>query len=94
MDIGNLFGIFAGGIAGFIGIILSLLIICLPLIINIIIAKQGVKAAKAKGHGNEAHAFAMCFWLGIIGFVYVCALPDLVARQQRAEIIEALNKAE
>ena len=30
-----------------------------------------------KGYGKEIHAFAMCFWLGLIGFLYVIALPNL-----------------
>ena len=30
-----------------------------------------------KGYGTEIHSFAMCFWLGVIGCLYVIALPDL-----------------
>ena len=41
-----------------------------------IICKQFEKIAIQKGHGKEAHSFAMCFWFGIIGTIYVLALPD------------------
>lgn len=47
------------------------------LVINYIIAKQFEKIAMDKGYTpEEAHPFAMCFWLGIIGCLYVCAMPD------------------
>ena len=47
-----------------------------------IIAKKFEKIAFEKGYGTEIHSFAMCFWLGLIGYIYVLALPDLVARSR------------
>ena len=35
-----------------------------------------------KGYTEEIHAFAMCFWLGIIGYIYVTALPDLIMQER------------
>lgn len=35
--------------------------------------------AQQKGH-YDVHAFAMCFWLGLVGYLYVIALPDLSIR--------------
>ena len=34
-----------------------------------------------KGYGPEMHCFAMCFWLGILGCLYVIALPDRSMRE-------------
>lgn len=48
--------------------------------------------AFAKGYDTNAHTFAMCFWLGIFGCLYVVALPDLVARQNQVALYELLNK--
>ena len=44
--------------------------------LNYVISKKFEKIAFAKGYGAEIHAFALCFWLGIIGYIYVCALPN------------------
>lgn len=33
------------------------------------------KSADLKGYSDE-HIFAICFWLGIIGYLYVISLPD------------------
>ena len=46
------------------------------LIIQFFVAKQFEKIAVQKGHPN-AHAFAWCFWLGLLGCIYVAALPDV-----------------
>ncbi|MBE6654826.1 MAG: hypothetical protein E7608_05150 [Ruminococcaceae bacterium] len=52
--------------------------------INILIASKFNAVAELKGHGKEVHAFAMCFWLGIIGYLYVISLPDLHLRNTTA----------
>ena len=36
----------------------------------------------------------MCFWLGIIGCVYVAALPDKIQQQQNQKMIELLENKE
>ena len=64
------------------------------LIINIIVAKQFESVAEMKGHSAEnVHAFAMCFWLGLIGWIYVAALPDRTLPFRLSEAINA-NKRE
>ena len=45
------------------------------IVINFIIAKKFENVAYIKGH-TDVHAFAVCFFLGIIGYIYVAALPD------------------
>lgn len=62
------------------------------LVINGIIANFMKNVAYAKGYDDNAHAFAMCFWLGIAGWLYVVALPDLVERKNQEEIINLLRK--
>lgn len=41
------------------------------------IAKKFEEIAFKKGYTRDIHSFALCFWLGIIGYLYVIALPDL-----------------
>ena len=47
-------------------------------------------AAVRKGYGDDSHVFALCFWLGILGGIYVIALPDLVQQEQNQKIIDIL----
>lgn len=63
-------------------ILLGLLIALIPLLINYVIAKKFEEIAAQKGYDSSIHSFAMCFWLGFIGYIYVLALPDLVQREQ------------
>ncbi len=72
-----------------IGIILMILV---GLVVQAIYASLMNKAAARKGYGDDAHAWAMCFWLGIIGGVYVIALPDLIQQNQNQQIIELLKE--
>lgn len=72
--------------------LITLLIIVAYFVINFIVARMMENAAAMKGHGSEAHAFAACFWLGIIGCVYVAALPDKIAQGQNQQIIDLLQK--
>ena len=49
-------------------------------IIQFFVAKQFEKIAIMKGHPN-VHAFAWCFWLGLLGCIYVAALPDISSKK-------------
>ena len=49
--------------------------------INALIASKFNDVAHMKGYGPEMHCFAMCFWLGILGCLYVSALPDRGTRE-------------
>ncbi len=46
-----------------------------------------------KGYENS-HAFALVFPFGIFGMLYVIALPDLIAQQQREDILAVLLEKE
>lgn len=51
--------------------------IVLLIVIQWVVAKKFEKIAIQKGYDEEINSFAMCFWLGIVGYLYVIALPDL-----------------
>ncbi len=53
------------------------------LVVQVAVAVKFSDIACEKGHGKESHSFAMCFWLGIIGYLYVIALPDRTIVQYR-----------
>lgn len=73
-----------------IGVITFVILIYLS--IGLVVSPMMEKAAAEKGYGKEAHAFAMCFWLGIIGCIYVAALPDKIRQNQNQQIIEMLKQ--
>ena len=68
--------------------VLIVLAIVVGIVVNIIVATLMSNAAVMKGHGPEVHAFAACFWLGIIGCIYVATLPDKILQSQNQRLIE------
>ena len=46
------------------------------IILNYFIAKKFEAIAFQKGYDVSIHSFAMCFWLGLVGYLYVIALPN------------------
>ena len=77
-------------------IFLYLLVIAVVLSINYIIAKQFENIAYDKGYNSDAHPFAMCFWFGIIGYIYVAAMPKLTSEEmeqkEKEDEIEAIYR--
>lgn len=61
------------------------------LIIDAIGALFMRNAAILKGYGDDDHIWAICFWLGIFGYLYVIALPDKITQSQNQQIIELLK---
>jgi hypothetical protein len=49
------------------------------------------KAAMVKGYGEEAHAIALCLFFGVMGCLYIIALPDRKLKSQNDEIIQLLQ---
>ena len=72
-------------------LILLLVLVVIDVIWNLIMAKAMEKIARQKGYGEEFNCFMICFWLGMIGCLYVIALPDLKQREQLDRIIELLD---
>lgn len=69
------------------------ILIALPIfIISAIISSLMAESAAMKGYDpDEMHIFAICFFLGIFGCLYVLSLPDKIVQQQNKEIIELLK---
>ena len=57
--------------------LLLLIPLVIVLIINYIVACKFEEIAFQKGYDKSIHSLAMCFWLGIVGYLYVIALPNL-----------------
>ena len=58
-------------------IVLLPIVIAVGLLINYVVATKFEKIAFQKGYDSSIHSLAMCFWLGIVGYLYVIALPNL-----------------
>ena len=72
----------------------GLFILAIPVLflyLNFTIASKFESIASMKGYGKEIHSFAMCFWLGIVGYLYVIALPDLAREAQITKIVSHLK---
>ena len=70
------------------GILIYLLIIVAAVLIQYFVAKKFEAIAFLKGYDESIHSFAMCFWLGFIGYLYVIALPDLNANSSNNDASE------
>ena len=73
---------------------LLLIPIAICLVINAVIASKFEDIAHMKGYGPEMHCFAMCFWLGILGCLYVIALPDRGMREAQNNTSNPITNAE
>ncbi len=58
------------------GIVILIFVVGIAFTINLVVALKFEKIAFAKGYDTSIHSFAMCFWLGIVGYLYVIALPN------------------
>ncbi len=61
------------------------------LIISLFGASLMEKAAREKGY-TDIHAFALCFWLGIFGYMYIIALPDRYLEKQVEELTDVIKE--
>lgn len=68
------------------------LIVIISIVIGLIAAAFMANAAADKGYGPEAHIMAICFWLGIFGYLYTICLPDKKLQNQNDRILRALEK--
>ena len=56
-------------------LVIVLLVLVLAIVIWYKIAKNMARIAADKGY-TERKWFHYCFWLGLVGFLMVCAMPD------------------
>lgn len=61
------------------------------LIINYCFADKAAECAEAKGY-NRSSWFHACFWLGIISYILVAALPDQILRNKQDETNRLLEQ--
>lgn len=69
-------------------------IILISLIANVFIAYKMVCVSTMKGYEETAQIFILCFLFTVVGYLYVIALPDLSASEQRDEIIRLLKESQ
>lgn len=62
----------------------------IALLLNLLISKLISSAVKMKGH-PALLTFLMCFFLGIPGYFYAIALPDVTKQKQLEKIINTLQ---
>ena len=66
--------------------------IAIAIIILCFMASKMCEVASLKGYDPaKKHIFAICFWLGIFGYFYVLALPDLKLHKLLEEKEETEN---
>ncbi len=65
------------------------IVIILYIIMNLVFASLMNSVAKDKGYENSS-TFILVLLFGVIGILYVISLPDLVARQQKEDILNVL----
>ncbi len=61
-------------------IIITWMLLILALFVKYKISELFYKVAKMKGHGDKYVIIWLCFFLSIVGCLYVIALPDLYLR--------------
>lgn len=62
-------------------------------IINYIMALRMQDVVEKKGY-TDVRVVALCFWLGLFGYLYVIALPDLEEHKLLKQIVVELDKSE
>ncbi len=70
----------------------GIIIILIVLVIHFVASSLMRSVAIQKGYGDDIHAWAVCFWLGLFGYLYVIALPDKILQSQNQQIIELLKE--
>lgn len=66
-----------------------LILLVIAVAINLYFAKLMDDIATSKGHPTSK-AFLLVLLFGVVGMLYVIALPDLHAREQQEDIIQLL----
>lgn len=70
-------------------IVLILVCLCIFIFLNYIIASHFSEIAELKGHDSK---FWFCFFFGIVGWIYVISLPDLISRENQESLIDIQEK--
>ena len=63
-------------------VIFGLAVFLFLVFVNMKLSRGMVEAANDKGYcDNDLFIFYICFFLGVLGYMYVAALPDLKLRE-------------
>ena len=73
-----------GDTAAIIASVISLAVIILMIVIWFKAAKNMARIAADKGY-KERKWFHYCFWLGLVGYLMVCAMPDKKRRRKHTD---------
>lgn len=75
--------------------VLLFVLFSLLLYVKVVVALKFKLISIQKGYDNKnLHVFTMCFFLGIVGYLYVIALPDLKKEERLLRSIKTLEKAQ
>ena len=74
-------------------IVVYVSILILFVAINYMMAQRMQSVVEQKGHHN-VRVVALCFWLGVVGYLYVIALPDLEERRLLKHIAIGISELE
>lgn len=91
----NLFslGIITSLLGGTTFMIFALLTLVVYFVVQYFIAKKFEDVALEKGYQPASiHAFAICFWLGIPGMLYILALPNKRALKVQEDLLKELKE--
>ena len=73
--------------------IIALLTLVVYFVVQYFIAKKFEDVALEKGYQPASiHAFAICFWLGIPGMLYILALPNKRALKVQEDLLKELKE--
>ena len=76
-------------------ILLYIFIFTAAILIELFAAYMISSIVVEKGYTmQETHAFAKCFWLGIIGYIYVLGLPNRKKLKQEQQLLCTLQHIE
>ncbi len=70
---------------------LFILLVLAILFVQYVVAKKFEEIALMKGYDESIHSLDMCFWLGVVGYLYVIALPQ---KQEKSKNPEAEKPTE
>ena len=90
------YGYGSNGVLGFLAgsVFFYIVILIVALIIAIWMANKMCRVADDKGYDSSSeHIFAVCFWLGLFGYLYVIALPDKKNQKLLESIKNELSRA-
>ena len=74
-------------------IAVSVIIFIVLVLVNYNMAQNMQSVVEKKGY-TDVRVVALCFWLGLFGYLYVIALPDLEEHKLLKQIVVELDKSE